>query len=220
MFAKYILAFGAFSIGLCAACDDGKDTSATSGESGSTGEIGDETGEPTSSAASEPTTSEAGTDSGGPETSLCQDFAAKAVMCDPESGTEAEVVMFCEEELAAAGPECAPAFEAYIECLPTTSCDDEMPCSQEYLAYVYCGVEAGEACTAYGAKQAECMMLDATEQAFYCQFGLDDAYDFDPACGAAYEAYYECYGTLTCTDIEMIQGCEAEGMALGEACDV
>lgn len=171
-----------------------------------TTDAGDTTGEPT--------TSEVGTDSGGPAASLCEDFAAKAVMCDPESGAADEVVAFCEDELAAAGPECAPAFEAYLECVPTASCDEEAPCEQEYLAYVNCGFEAGEVCTAYGAKQAECMMLDAMEEAFYCQFGLDDLYDTDPACGAAYEAYYGCYGTLTCDDIEMLEGCEAEAMGL------
>ncbi len=95
------------------------------------------TGEPTTG---EPTTGEPTT--GGVDIPpLCQSYGAKIAECymDPLAGMDAE--QFCTNVLMYAdiyGPDCAPAYEAYLACLSALPCAEftgPAPCVPEGMAF-------------------------------------------------------------------------------------
>ena len=194
---------GALAIwtGLCVGCADDKDGSASSAPSEATNDS--TSGEPTSGGEStgEPT-------SGGPGGSPCERFAENIAMCDPEVDP-AELAADCEAQQTSAGPACSAAFDAYVECFTTASCDDDQSCMAVYEDYLACMNPVGETCAAYGAKLEQCMDIPAFEGGAVCQQQLDEL-EPTPACHDGYEKFIVCYTMLSCADIEMATGCEAE----------
>lgn len=211
---------GAIAIwmGLCAGCTDDKagSTSSTASEatadstSGEPTTSGETTGEPTTGVEStgESTGGEPGTSTSGSSGSSCEMFAENIAMCDPEAD-EAELVMECEAQQMSAGPGCAAAFDAYVECFADAPCDDPQSCESVYQDYLACMNPVDETCATYGAKLEECMQVPAFEGSAICQQQLDEL-EPTPACHDAYEAFIVCYSMLSCVDIEMAMGCEEE----------
>lgn len=189
-------------------CADDKNGSSSSTASEVTADS--TSGEPTTSGVTtgEPTTGEPGTGTSGASGSSCEMFAENIAMCDPEAD-EAELVMECEAQQLSAGPGCAAAFDAYVECFADAPCDDPQSCEAVYGDYVACMNPVDETCATYGAKLEECMQVPASEGAAICQQQLDEL-EPTPACHDTYEAFIVCYSMLSCAEIEMAMGCEEE----------
>jgi len=181
----------------------GTDSAGTSGTSGSSS--GSSSGDPT----------------GGPG-GICEQYAAFYLMCDP-SGSEDQLLEMCEalrkEREGVYGPACLALYDAYLTCIVVGTCDGTDPCEAEAMATYDCKPEIGAVCQAYGMKYMDCMLGDAAAAAEYCQIGLNtSAFQYGPACGTAYEELIACLTALDCAEIENPVGCEAQMMALQQAC--
>lgn len=211
MRAMHFMTMSVVVFGLLVGCggEKGGSTSDTASEA---------TGEPSTSAADESDSDSGGVTTGGAGDDICGVFADWSLMCDPEAGSREELVAGCEESRTEFDPTCVPLFDAGLECSTKSMCDDDAACAEQIEAFYACAFPVSEACMAYGAKQAECTMAAAEEEAQLCQIQLDESTSVDPACGMAFEQYFACMGEQTCADLEMGVGCEAETMALA-VCD-
>lgn len=201
----------------------GPGTSTDGGSSGGTSTTTDTTagstgGSGSGSGATEPT---GGDPTGGPG-GICEQYGAFYITCDP-AGDMTQLVMDCEairkEREGVYGPACLALYDTYLACIIGGTCDDTGKCDAEAMAAYYCMPEIGPICQAYGAKYMECMLGAADESAQYCQIGLNtSAFQYGPACGTAYEEMLACFNALDCAAFEEKMGCEAQMMALQQAC--
>lgn len=172
-------------------------------------------GSDSDSTTGEPTTGEPG--------GLCEAYAAQLVMCGMWPGdSEAEIVMECEEgrafTYAVYGPACGELSDAQLTCLTMAECFDDTACEAELDQVEDCLPEAGAVCIKYGEAVAACESDDPAELASSCQFDLNASGYMNPACGAAAEAAYDCFGGLSCEQLGEGTGCEQEAMAFDTNC--
>ncbi len=155
----------------------------------------------------------------------CDALVAFQVMCDPSlAGMEADLLAECQDQRKvtkiARGDACLAMLDAAFECVVMSTCDTVGMCEALSESAAYCLPEPGMACKAYAAKFVECMPgEDPTKVGGYCQSGLNySVYLYGPTCGTATEELYACLGGLSCGDLLMGIGCDAESMAADAAC--
>jgi hypothetical protein len=182
---------------------------------------GDPTAEPTTGDTSEPGTT---TDTGGAG-EACEAYVAYLIKCEPEAEAMKDMYLaYCAmirgQVEAIYGPVCLAAHDAVYECLQASDCADEAACEAEIEASGGCFPEAGAACTAFGAKEAECYDEPVPDYAAgSCQVYLNSqVYYSGPACGEALEEWFACLVDLPCLEFEMQAGCEAQRDAITNAC--
>ncbi|WAS94488.1 hypothetical protein [Nannocystis punicea] len=214
--------------------DSGGTTDSTNGttdgtQTTTTATTGDTATEPTTGGASEPTTggtTEPGTTTetgGGGE--ACEAYVAYLIKCEPEAEAMKDMYLaYCAmiraQVEAIYGPVCLAAHDAVYECLQASDCTDETACEAEVEASNGCFPEAGAACTAFGAKEAECYDEPVPDYAAgSCQVYLNSqVYYSSPACGEALEEWFACLVDLPCVEFEMQAGCEAQRDEVTGAC--
>ncbi|MBZ5708061.1 hypothetical protein [Nannocystis pusilla] len=206
---------------------------------GGTGGASDATDGATSTAP--PTTSTGGATMGdsttGPGTSegtdtttggaleACEAYVAYRLKCDPgATGTEAELLADCTmvRDLVETtyGPTCLALHDAVNHCLAASDCDAPDACAAEMDAANGCLPEAGPACVAFAAKEAECSGEPVPAYAAgSCQAYINNNVYYGGApCGSALEEWYVCLVDLPCPQFQMRAGCEAEQEKIAEAC--
>lgn len=215
----FLLSLGTLPI----ACNPEKGDSETG--DGTTG--GATTGDPTTGTTTgDPTTEPTGGSGAtmGPDGDICKNYVDWYIGCNPEQAAqEAQLLMNCTSQQTdfetIYGPQCAGLFDVLLACLSTSSCNDLNACEAETEAFYACSPPIGEVCQAYGAKYGECLMEDPMAISKYCQTTLNSAsLMFGPMCGTAYEEYFACLAALSCTDLEMMNACEAQFAAVDTAC--
>jgi len=164
-------------------------------------------------AAESSTTMEATT---GEDSSVCADYAKAGVICYPRAPYSDffDLCVGSFEEYVAYSQACLAAGEVFFKCKMMVACGESPQCDAEQMATtIACTPPAGEVCTNWGAKNAECYMEPA-DQASYIGLFCQDAIwrgtnKHGPACGMAIEDHYACVAALDCADWESQAGCEA-----------
>lgn len=173
-------------------------------------------------------TTEAGTSTSGVTTGdtttgfaeLCELYVDQVVTCNPVLvGMEDLVLAQCEaSELVDYTPECATLLRDLLSCYSSVNCADTTACAdQSQLFDSEC--PAGQSCTAYGMKAAQCWGSDPVTAAQDCQEEVSYYLTYSQMCGLAAEDHYVCLSTLSCDDFVADTGCADTKAAYQTLCD-